>query len=141
MRDNVLSGKAKELQVAALLTELGFYVFLPLVDKGFDLVITGTSGKRFIPIQVKYRAKSSGFTLKKKHIGIFNNKNVLLAFIIGDGKNKGTWFIPFEEWHSKSEDHDRLDEIVFVSIDRNDEWLTKYKYPECNSLISKLVED
>ena len=37
MRDNSLIGKAKELQVAALLAELGFQLFLPLVDKGYDL--------------------------------------------------------------------------------------------------------
>jgi hypothetical protein len=139
MRDNVLSGKAKELQVAALLTELGFYVFLPLVDKGFDLVITGTSGKRFIPIQVKYRAKDSGFALKKKHIRIYNENNVLLAFIIGVGENKQTWFIPFKKWLSKAQDNKRRDKIVFVSIKGNAKWLTRYKYPECKSLISKLV--
>ena len=71
MPDSSLIGKAKELQVAALLTELGFQVFLPLVDKGFDLVFTNAPGAHFVPVQVKYRAIDSSLTLERKDIKKF----------------------------------------------------------------------
>ena len=58
--DKSLTGKSKEPEVASRLVDEGFYVFWPFVDKGFDLIVTDENGKKFVPIQVKYRTKDPG---------------------------------------------------------------------------------
>lgn len=63
--DKSLSGKSKELYIASLLVDAGFYVFWPFVDKGFDLVVTNGEGRKFVPIQVKYREKDPALGLDR----------------------------------------------------------------------------
>ena len=122
-----LLGKAKELEVAGALIRNGLYVFFPLVDAGFDLVVTNRLGTAFVPVQVKYRAKDPGVGLKKKDRDLFQGSRVVVAWVIGAGASERCWYIPFAEWHAKAKDLNRADGLVYVSIGESEPWLSKYE--------------
>lgn len=121
-----LLGKAKELEVAGALVRNGLYVFFPLVDAGFDLVVTNRLGTEFIPVQVKYRAKDPGLGLKRSDIDIFQGSRVVVAWVIGAGASERRWYIPFSDWREKAKDLNRADGLVYVSIGESESWLSKY---------------
>lgn len=114
--DTSLCGKSKELYIASLLVDAGFYVFWPFVDKGFDLVVTNAEGRKFIPIQVKYREKDAGLVLDRNDAKKFDGKDVFLAFLIG----KRYWFLPFAKWKEMSVDRKRGDNRLYVTISKNE---------------------
>ena len=57
-----LIGKAKELEVASRFTTHGFLVYIPIVDLGADLVVGDPQMKRFVPVQVKFQARTARYT-------------------------------------------------------------------------------
>ena len=121
--DTSLIGKAKELEVAGILVRNGLYVFFPLVDAGVDLVITNRAARKFIPVQVKYRASDPALGLTKQDITRFQNTETVVAFVIGNR----SWFIPFQYWKDLSVDPNRADERVYVTISRNEDALAKFE--------------
>ena len=80
MANTQLIGKAKELEVAGLLVANSIYVYLPLIDNGYDLLASNRKGTKFIPVQVKWKKTRSGLTLTKKDIARFTKTSVVLAF-------------------------------------------------------------
>ncbi len=128
-KDNQLIGKAKELHVASILVAHGLYVHFPLIDNGFDLIVSNRKGTKFIPIQVKYKESRSAFTLTKKDVERFKGKGVVLAFgSKGEGfGNSEYWFIPFSDWEAKAEDRNRQDRKLVVYFSSDPEWPELYK--------------
>lgn len=124
-----LLGKAKELEVAGALVRNRLYVFFPLVDAGFDLVVTNQLGIEFIPVQVKYRAKDPGLGLKRTDIDLFKGTKVVIAWVIGTGESQPErrWYVPFSDWREKAKDPNRTDGLVYVSIGESESWLSKYE--------------
>ncbi len=137
MDDSSLKGKAKELYVASLLTHHGFYVYWPLVDRGYDLICTNKDAKKSLAVQVKYQAKGGSLDLRKAHCRRFSGRSVLLAYVVGEGSDAHLWFIPFEEWQQKAEDRKRDDGLICLNINRNKQWLSQFEFPGC---ISRLQE-
>jgi hypothetical protein len=122
-----LIGKSKELEVASLLVEEGFYVFWPFVDEGYDLIVTNEAGITFIPIQVKYRATDPALELSMKDALKFDGKNVVLAYIIGKKPNFIFWLIPFSEWRKVAIDKNRKDGKLYITISKNQDFLSKFE--------------
>jgi hypothetical protein len=96
MVDTALIGKAKELQVAGRLVAAGLYVYFPLVDNGFDLVVSNKSGSLFVPVQVKFKQKRSGFSLKKDDVKKFLDakKTVVVFGSDSESSSSNFWFFP-----------------------------------------------
>ncbi len=125
--DTSLIGKAKELEVASLLIENGLYVFYPLVDKGYDLVVGNRNCTKLVPIQVEFRAKDPALGLNDRHVAQFEGKDVLLAYVIGSGLRKRIWLIPFSVWTALKSTGERADGLHYVTISRNAEALERYE--------------
>jgi hypothetical protein len=124
--DASLIGKAKELEVASILVRNGLYVFFPLVDAGIDLVVTNRSSRQFIPVQVKFRGSNPALGLTKQDIARFRDTDTIVAFIIGTGPAQRTWFVPFRVWESMAVDLNRADDLVYVTISRNESALSQF---------------
>ncbi len=131
MDDSSLKGKAKELYVASLLTQHGFYVYWPLVNRGYDLICTNRDEKRFLAVQVKYRTKKGSLDLEVTDCRRFAGRSVLLAYIMGEGPDDHVWLIPFDEWQRKAEDRRRGDGLVCLNVNRNKRWLRQFEFPGC----------
>lgn len=128
MSRTALIGKAKELFVATLLVGRGLHVYFPLVDNGFDLIATTPDGSDFLPIQIKYKANRTGFTLKKADGDKFENADAVLVFGSTDKADEDTfYFIPAREWRTMVEDRGRGDGKVSVYLTKNHEWAEKFK--------------
>ena len=125
--DKSLIGKSKELEIASMLVDAGFYVFWPFVDTGFDLVVTNDKGRKFIPIQVKYREKDPALGLDEKDAAKYRGKGVFLAFLIGKRPNHQVWFLPFDKWQKMSVDKKRKDKKLYVTISKNEKRLEPFK--------------
>jgi hypothetical protein len=129
MSNSQLVGKAKELNAASILVENDLYVFFPLVDNGFDLVVSNKTGTKFIPVQVKYKEKRSGFSLNINDAEKFKTANAALIFCSKDQTREVTkfWFIPASEWYTKSEDRKRKDNMRVVYFKGNSDWVSQYE--------------
>ena len=138
--DKSLSGKSKELYIASLLVDAGFYVFWPFVDKGFDLVVTNGEGRKFVPIQVKYREKDPALGLDRNDAEKFDGKDVFLAFLIGERPNQRVWFLPFGKWKEMSVDRNRGDNKLYVTISKNEERLKAFEWDNGLSLLRAVFE-
>ena len=121
-----LIGKAKELEVASILISNGLYVFFPLVDAGFDLVVTNRAGKIFIPVQVKYRTSDPALNLHEKDINNFKDTEVVVAWLIGQGETKKSWYLPFSKWSDHAVKPKRTDNMSYVTINKH-KWLSDYE--------------
>jgi hypothetical protein len=126
-KDKTLIGKSKELYVAWLLINEGFYVYWPFVDRGFDLVVTNGEGKKFIPIQIKFREKDNSLGLHSEDVNRFAGKNVYLAFIAGQQPRQKIWLLPFREWEKISIDRNRRDHKIYVNIAKNEDILKTFE--------------
>ncbi|MEK7152689.1 MAG: hypothetical protein AAB834_01970 [Patescibacteria group bacterium] len=130
MANTQLIGKAKELEVAGLLVANSIYVYLPLIDNGYDLLASNRKGTKFIPVQVKWKKTRSGLTLTKKDIARFTKTSVVLAFGRQNRKEEELaefWFLPFKRWRRKAVDRQRNDEKVYIPIQANMKWLSPYR--------------
>lgn len=104
--DTSLLGRAKELHAASILIANKVYVYQPLVDNGFDLLASNRTGTQFIPVQVRFKSKRTGFTIEQDELEKFQQAGAVLAFcslspIPGDGvKTDETifWFVGIEEF-------------------------------------------
>lgn len=129
MSESSLIGKAKELYVATLLVGRKLHVYFPLVDNGFDLVVTKRDGTDFIPVQVKYKAARSGFSLERNDAEKFAEAGAVLAFGSGDDLDEDQfYFFPAEEWLelAQSQDRGRKDEKLVVYLAESAEWAERY---------------
>jgi hypothetical protein len=123
-----LIGKAKELEVAGVLISHGLYVFFPLVDAGFDLVVTNRAGAHFVPVQVKFRAKDPALGLLKKDRENFEHTDVVIAWVIGLPPNTRVWFIPYQEWkRMATTPKGRRDGLAYITIRENEARLAKFE--------------
>jgi len=127
MSNTALIGKSKELYVATLLVARQIQVYFPLVDTGFDLVALSSDGKRFLPIQVKYKQARTGFTLSRDDAKKFKDCDAVLAFGSGSADIDNFYFIPSKEWAEKVDDRDRKDNKVAVYLSEHAKWAEKYK--------------
>ncbi|GEM_PF-4811553 len=139
--DSSLSGKAKELEIASMLVDAGFYVYWPFVDTGFDLVITNDKGEHFIPIQVKYYKKTPALGLTKSHAAKFEGEKVFLAFLIGKGPERRLWLLPFERWRKLAVDKRRKDNMLYVTISKNEKKLEAFEGKNGLGLLRKAFND
>jgi len=128
MESTQLIGKAKELEIAGQFTRHGLLVFSPFVDTGADLVVSDQSMRRFLPIQVKYRARNPGIGLEQGYVERLMGINLILVFIIGKGNNSGTWYIPLSDFSKKAKKPpNRKDNRMYITVNDNLRWLEKYK--------------
>lgn len=123
----MLVGKAKELYVATLLVNRGLHVFTPLVDTGFDLVVGRPDGKRYLPVQVKFKNERTGYSLKKADAEKFRGCDAVLAFGAGLADEDAFHFFTARDWWSKAEDRGRRDDKVVVYAAGNEEWLEQFR--------------
>jgi hypothetical protein len=93
------------------------------------VVIAATpDGSDFLPIQVKYKANRSGFTLKKEDAGKFQTAGAVLVFGSTDKADEDTfYFIPILEWLKQVEDRGRGDEKISVYLAKDREWAEDFK--------------
>lgn len=128
MSESSLIGKAKELYVATLLVGRKLHVYFPLVDNGFDLVVGKRDGTDFIPVQVKYKAVRSGFSLERNDAERFAEAGAVLAFGSGDKLDEEKfYFFPAAEWLEVAQGRDRArkdEKLVVYSQDA--EWAKRY---------------
>lgn len=127
MKNTQIIGKAKELEIASQLIREQLLVFFPFVDTGADLVVSDFSMERFLPIQVRYRSSDPALNLTKKDLQRLKNTKVILAFIIGESTNAGTWYIPIREFEGKAKDPKRRDNKIYITVSKNRQWLAKYE--------------
>lgn len=134
MSKTVLIGKAKELYVATLLVAKHLHVYFPLVDNGFDLLVTSSDGSKFLPVQVKYKNSRRGCGLKRADAKKFKKCNAVLAFGSDTAEPDDFYFFPAKEWASKAKDRARgkdrarRDDMLFVYLakNQNKEWAKKF---------------
>ena len=129
MSESSLIGKAKELYVATLLVDRKLHVYFPLVDNGFDLVVSKRDGSDFIPVQVKYKAVRSGFTLDRDDARKFADADAVLAFGSGSELDvRQFYFIPAREWLALAQNQDtqRGDNKLVVYLTQSSEWAKKF---------------
>jgi hypothetical protein len=128
MSKTLLIGKAKELYVATLLVARHLHIYFPLVDNGFDLLVTNNDGTRILPVQVKYKNTRSGFSLKRADAEKFIRCNAVLAFGSGAAEDPEFYFFPAKEWASKAEDRDRGDDmrVIYLASAENQEWAKRF---------------
>lgn len=129
MSETLLIGKAKELYVATLLVAQRLHVYLPLVDNGFDLMVTSSDGTKFVPVQVKYKSSRTGFSLKRKDAEQFERARAVIAFGSGDAALESFYFFPAGEWASKAKDRLRGDdmEVVYLTEEGTREWASQFR--------------
>jgi len=140
--DKSLIGKAKELEVASMLVDAGFYVFWPFVDKGYDLIVTNEEGRKFVPIQVKYRGEeNTALALYKSDAVKFHGKEVFLAFLTGKQPNQKVWLLPFDKWEEMRVDRNRGDNLLYVTISKNEERLKAFEGDNGLSFLRAMFEE
>ena len=130
MSNTSLIGKAKELFVATLLVNRKLHVFLPLVDNGFDLVVARPDGRGFLPVQVKYKAFRSGFSLDRDDARKFVEANAVLAFGAGEElREENYFFIPAKAWMeaAATQDTERQDNKLVVRLALSNEWAEQFR--------------
>lgn len=127
MVDTSLTGRAKELEVASALTRNGIYVFLPIVDKGADLVAANCTGTLFVPVQVRFRANGPGLDLKRSDVVRFSAARTVIAFLVGEGQAAKSWYVPILAFRSRAADNDRRDDLLFITINKHRQWLQKFE--------------
>lgn len=127
MSKTLLIGKAKELYVATLLVAEHLHVYFPLVDNGFDLLVTSKGGTESLPVQVKYKSSRTGFGLKRADADKFCKANAVLAFGSVDANIDNFYFFPAKEWNTKAEDRERGDDKLVVYQSNNKEWTSQYQ--------------
>jgi hypothetical protein len=124
----LLVGKAKELEVASQFTRHGLVVYVPLVNLGADLVIADPGMQRPIPVQIKFRAKSSAIDLNRTFVETFQNTDLVLAFIIGGSSNTGSWYILLKEFIKKKKDPpERRDDRLYITVAKTWQWLKTFE--------------
>ena len=127
MSKTLLIGKAKELYVATLLVNEHLHVYFPLVDNGFDLLVTSRDGTKFLPVQVKYKQSRTGFSLKRSDAEKFIQANAVIAFGSGVAELDNFYFFPAKEWAEKAEDRSRGDDKIVVYQSSDQVWASQYK--------------
>jgi|WetSurMetagenome_2_1015567.scaffolds.fasta_scaffold906915_1 hypothetical protein len=129
MSETALTGKAKELFVATVLVGRRLHVYFPLVDVGFDLVAAAPDGSAFVPVQVKYTAKRTGFNLKRSDAKRFAEVGAVLAFGSYRADEDAFYFFPAREWLAEAEAHDRTrgDDNLVVYLSKSGEWAAMYR--------------
>ncbi|WP_418119106.1 hypothetical protein [Variovorax sp. 350MFTsu5.1] len=129
MTKTLLIGKAKELFVATVLVGRHLHVYLPLVDNGFDLVVTSPDGSRHLPVQVKYRAKITGFNLDREDATRFAEAGAVLAFGSKEANEQEFFFFPAKEWLQVAQQYDRnrRDNKLVVYLSKSAEWAEGYR--------------
>lgn len=135
-----LIGKAKELEVASVLTRHGLVVYVPLVDIGADLVVSNTSMKKLIPIQVKFQARSPGLVLDRSYVSRFETTDLVVAFLIGEGSTNGTWFIPIAAFRDRMKDPGRRDDKVYITVNEERAWLQQFEGDRGAAALRKMLE-
>jgi len=135
-----LIGKAKELEVATALTRYGLVVYMPLVDIGADLVVSDTSMKKLIPIQVKFQARSPGLVLDRSYVSRFKTTNLVVAFLIGEGSTKGMWIIPIAAFRRRMKDPRRRDGKVYITVSEERAWLRQFEGDRGAIALRKMLE-
>ncbi|BBJ99732.1 hypothetical protein [Xanthomonas campestris] len=128
-------GRAKELHAASILIAHGIYVFQPLVDSGFDLIATDKFASNFVPVQVRFKAKRTGFTIAEHELKKFRDAKVVLAYcslaaIPGDGMSTAEttfWFVPIEEFAAVARQREDSKHVVTWNENRDltSKWLGK----------------
>ncbi|MCY4747514.1 hypothetical protein NYO99_21290 [Pelomonas sp. UHG3] len=126
MSKTALIGKSKELYVATLLVTRHLHVYFPLVDNGFDLVVTSTDGRFHVPVQVKYKESRTGLTLHRDDAEKFRLANAVLAFGSGSADVENFYFIPAREWCERAEDRARGDNKLAVYFSEDKVWADQY---------------
>ena len=127
MSRTALIGRAKELYVATLLVGRGLHVYFPLVDNGFDLIVTKPDGSDFLPVQVKYKSARTGFSLKKVDGLRFAAVNAVLAFGAEEANENGFYFFPAAAWLQRAQDRGRRDDKLVVYLAEDREWAEPYR--------------
>ncbi len=127
MSKTLLIGKAKELYVATVLVAENLHVYFPLVDNGFDLLVTSQDGVRFLPVQVKYKSKRTGFGLKRADVDKFVKANAVIAFGSEEAEVENFYFFPARDYAEKAEDRDRGDDKLVVYQTNSQDWTMQYK--------------
>lgn len=127
MSTTLLIGRAKELYVATLLVGERLHVYLPLVDNGFDLLVTSSDGTKFLPVQVKYKNSRTGFSLKRADVDQFVKANAVIAFGSGTADLENFYFFPAKEWVRQAEDRARGDDKLVVYMAKSQEWAARFK--------------
>lgn len=107
MSETALIGKAKELYVATLLVGRRLHVYFPLVDNGFDLIVSKPDGSEFLPVQVKYKAERTGFSLKRCDAIRFSKVGAVLAFGSEAAREDHFYFFPAADWMKRATEQDR----------------------------------
>ena len=127
MSKTLLIGNAKKLYVATLLVGEHLHVYFPLVDNGFDLLVKSSDGRKFLPVQVKYKNSRSGFSLKRADVNQFVNANAVIAFGSGTAELDNFYFFPANEWEREAEDRSRGDDKLVVYLAKSQEWAAQFK--------------
>lgn len=129
MTRSLLIGKSKELFVASQLAAQHLHIYFPLVDNGFDFVVSDPTGTVFIPVQVKYKQSRTGFTLKRTDDSRYLHSKAVVVFCSGKASVDETWYFPFDEWlkQAKAEDRGRPDGKLSVYLSSSARWAEDYR--------------
>ena len=126
LKTSTFGASASEVKLQELAA--GLYVFFPLLDAGFDLVVTNRRGASFIPVQVKFREREPALGLLPKDRSNFEGTNVVLAWLIGSGEKGRKWYVPFDDWCSKAvAPPGRKDGLAYITISENEDWLFQFE--------------
>ncbi|WBY01530.1 hypothetical protein PE066_19020 [Ramlibacter tataouinensis] len=133
MSETSLIGKAKELAVASQLVRMGIHVFMPLVDNGIDLIAASSDGAVLVPVQVKYKATRTGFSLDAKKAAGYPKTTVLAFGAEGHDQRaelETFHFFPVLDWLHEAEKHatGREDGKLVVYSGKSDrEWIVNHR--------------
>ena len=127
MSNAALIGKAKELYIAYLLFEQGLYVYTPLLDSGFDFLVTDKNHKKIVPLQVKYKKERTGFSLLESDVEKFSQARAVIAFGDGDANLENFYFIPADKFTKKASDYKREDKKLVIRFSEEKNWATQFK--------------
>ena len=129
MSKTLLIGKSKELFVASQLAARHLHIYFPLVDNGFDFVVSNPTATAFVPVQVKYKNSRSGFTLKRTDVDRYLPSDAVVVFSSGQSTLDETYFFPFADWlgRARQEDRNRSDGKLSVYISSSGEWAERFR--------------
>lgn len=110
-------------EVASALVVNGLRAYLSVVNKGVNLVAANRQHTLFVPVKVE--ACGRGLDVRRDEAKPLVDAHGVLAFLLDDGDERVSYYIPVSEYLEMAEDHGESG--LRLQIADHAEWLKKYR--------------
>ena len=119
----VLDAEGYGGQVASALIVNGLRAYLSVVNKGVNAVACNRTHTAFVPVQIA--PCTAGLDIKRDDAKPLVEAHGVLAFLLDDGEEWTSYYIPVSEYLEMAED--RGESGLRLDIDEHATWLEKYE--------------